>query len=242
MEPDSRYMNKPAVFILLAALVALVAKLYCAATTTGTNDVNLFVMFGRIISESGLTPLYGATRMFNHTPLVGTATALIYDLSGDDLKRFAFLLRLPSILADSGTVLLLLRIRQTTGQPPWWALALLALSPVSFMVSGYHGNVDSIMVFLLVLAALMCVEGQPGFCGLSLGLACNVKVVPLLLVPALFFFWLHRRKALPFALAAAVTVLVGWALPLVTTPRAFIANVLGYSSYWGSWGITYSIR
>ena len=38
---------------LLAALAALLAKLYCAATTVGTNDADAFYNFGRFIAEHG---------------------------------------------------------------------------------------------------------------------------------------------------------------------------------------------
>jgi hypothetical protein len=39
-----------------------------------------------------------------------------------------------------------------------WALILFALSPLAFMVSGFHGNVDPIMVCLLLMATYSCVE------------------------------------------------------------------------------------
>ena len=41
----------------------------------------------------------------------------------------------------------LLRWRSKLGNaPPWWTLILFAASPVSLMISGFHGNVDPVMV------------------------------------------------------------------------------------------------
>jgi hypothetical protein len=226
--------------VLLAAGVALVAKLYCAATTVGTNDADTFYNFGRFIWEHGLLEQYRATPEFNHTPLVGWFCAGIYGIG----QGFAFnwLLRLPGILADFAAVTVLLRWRETEGRPPWWALALFALSPVNFMVSGFHGNVDAVLAWLLLLAAREGARERAAWCGLFFGLACQVKVIPLLLAPALFFFWFARGQGRRFFLTATVTILTGWAVPLLALPDVFFRNVLGYSSNWGSWGLTFGLR
>jgi hypothetical protein len=221
----------------LAALFALGAKLACAVLTSGTNDADAFYNFGRFVREHGLIAQYRATPEFNHTPLTGWFCALAFGAGNG--AGFNFLLRLPGILADLAIVRLLLRRHENTGTPPLWALALLALSPVNFMVSGFHGNVDPVLAWLLVLAALECERGRAARCGLWLGLACNVKIIPLLVAPVFFFHWLARREARPFFFAASAVILAGWALPLLTIPQTFLRNVLGYSSNWGSWGITY---
>ncbi|MGB8166024.1 MAG: glycosyltransferase 87 family protein [Chthoniobacteraceae bacterium] len=218
-----------------AAFVALVAKLACAALTLGTNDADAFYNFGRFIWEHGLLAQYRATPEFNHTPVTGCYCALIYGLGHG--FGFNFLLRLPGILADFAVVQVLLRRRKTS--PPAWALVMLALSPVSFMVSGFHGNVDGVLVWLLVVAALECGAGRAAWCGLWFGLACNVKIIPLLVAPVFFFHWLSRGKFRDFFLAASLTIFAGWSYPLVTIPGTFLQNVLGYSSNWGGWGITY---
>ncbi len=155
---------------------------------------------------------------------------------------FPFLLRLPPILADLLAVWVVLRIRRKIGEPPIWALCLFALSPVSFMVSGYHGNFDSIMVLFLLLAAWMCIEERPLSCALFLGIACNIKIISVLLGPIFFFFWVHRRQGWRFAFCTAAVCLIGWSPALMGCPVLFLHNVLGYGSYWGIWGITYWLR
>jgi hypothetical protein len=233
---------KPRSLVLLLALGALMAKLYCAATTIGTSDVALFYRFAQIIRAHGLIAMYQETSFFNHTPLVGWFSDAVYALSGGDRRRFAFYLRLPAIFSDAGAVLTLLWLREKTGRPAWWALALFAASPVAFMVSGYHGNVDSVMAFGLLLAAAACVADLSVWCGLAFGLSCNVKIVPLLLAPVFLFYWWKRGGAFRFAGATAVCVLAGWSAPLVAIPGIFLKDVLGYGSVWGVWGITYFLR
>jgi uncharacterized membrane protein len=233
---------KPRILVLLLAAAALLAKLYCAATTIGSSDVVFFWKFAHIIQRDGLLAMYRATVFFNHTPLVGWFSEAALRLSGGEQRLFAFYLRLPAIFADFFAVLALLWLREKTGRPAWWALALFAASPVAFMVSGYHGNVDSVMALGILCAAAACATNRPALCGLWLGLACNIKIIPLLLAPVFFFLWWQRGKTWRFSIPAVLTVLIGWSYPLLTIPAIFLKNVLGYGSVWGVWGITYGLR
>lgn len=239
---------KPRTLVLLLAIAALAAKLYCAATTIGSSDVVFFYKFAHTIYGQGLLAMYKETVFFNHTPLVGWFSAAAYSLAGGDTpdleakRYFVFYLRLPAIFADFFGVIALLWYQEKTGRPLWWALALYAASPVAFMVSGYHGNVDSVMALGILLAGLACALNRPALCGLCLGFACNIKIIPLVLIPAFFFLCWQRRQALRFALPLVLTVLVGWSYPLFTIPKIFLTDVLGYGSIWGVWGITYLLR
>jgi len=258
--PNAPAGPRPEFLVWCAALCALFLKLYCASTTIGTTDVFLHTFYGKKLAAIGLTAMYQATErtaIFNHTPLVAGYFAGTYESAvflGSKFPFLAkyfpprepflvpFLLRLPPILADLLTVWVLLRIRRKIGQPPIWALCLFAMSPVSFMVSGYHGNFDSTMVLFLLLAAWMCIEERPLLCALFLGVSCNIKIVSVLLGPIFFFYWLHRQHAWRFALCTAAVCLAGWSIPLVECPLLFLHNVLGYNSYWGIWGITSWLR
>ena len=233
---------KPRTVILLLALASLAAKLYCAATTIGTSDVAFFYQYARSIHAHGLIAMYQETSFFNHTPLVGWFSEGVFALTGGDRQRFALFLRLPAILSDVGAVLLVLWLREKTGRPAWWAIALFAASPVAFMVSGYHGNVDSVMTFTLLLAAVACVIERPAPCGIAFGLSCNLKVASLVLAPVFFFFWWKRARSLKFSGSTALCILAGWGVPLMLIPQLFLKDVLGYGSVWGVWGVTYLLR
>jgi uncharacterized membrane protein len=125
---------------------------------------------------------------------------------------------------------------------PTWALALFALSPVSLMVSGFHGNTDPVMVLLLVCAVWMCLRNRPALAGLFFSLSCQIKIAPLLFLPVFVFFWLSQKKSRDFLISGAVTTCLLWLEPLMNFPVLFAKNVLAYGSYWGLWGITYLFR
>lgn len=236
-------MNRPEKLILGVALLAALAKLFCAFTTAGTLDVVCFREFGRIISEEGLIALYRKIPIFNHTPLVGTFSSVLFDATGGRDVPFRVLLRLPGIVADVLSVVALLWLRRKTGRPAWWALGLFAASPVAFMISGYHGNVDSLVVLGLLLTTLTCFsEKNAALCGLCWGLTCQVKIIPLLVAPVFFFYWWQRGQAARFFAVGVATMLAGWAWPLLTIPDVFAQRVLGYNSMWGTWGVSALLR
>src|SRR5258708_33572992 len=97
---------KPRAVVLLLAIAALIAKIYCAATTIGSSDVAFFFDYARTIHHKGLLEMYRQTAFFNHTPLVGWFSDLAYTLadgddpSGEGKLFFVFYLRLPAIFAD----------------------------------------------------------------------------------------------------------------------------------------------
>jgi Glycosyltransferase family 87 len=232
--------------VLLAAVVALIGKLLIAWTTFGTNDVASFYQFGKLLEQHGLEWTYLSSVAFNHPPLVAAFIQHIYEWDHipwlhENGVAFPFLLRLPGIVADFIVVLVLLSASRPL-RLPTWSLLLLALSPVSLMVSGFHGNTDPVMVMFLMLAALMCLRKRPILCGLFLALSCQIKIIPLLLVPIFLFYWLHRRRTIAFLFPFAASMILLWIQPLLEFPAIFIHRVLFYGSFWGLWGITYWLR
>jgi Gpi18-like mannosyltransferase len=258
------------VFVIALALVAMTLKLAIAYNTIGTNDAVIFYGFAKVLNEHGLEWTYAHSRYFNHPPLTAYYLRGIYLLTEQrwcqDLGiHFPFLLRLPGIIADFLAVVVLLRMCKLdlpsfTASPvedsPWralsgsamslriptWALALFALSPVSLMVSGFHGNTDPIMVLLLVCAVWMCLRDQAILAGLFFALSCQIKIAPLILLPAIFLFWFSKNRGGRFLVSAGATTIFLWSEPLLHFPILFAKNVLGYGSYWGIWGITYLLR
>ena len=175
--------------------------------------------------------MYRLDRNFNHPPITGEFFGLVYHIAAWITPpaahamphSFPFLLRLPSIIADVLALLILWRLHQKTGNPPVWSLALFALSPVAFMVSGFHGNVDPIMVCLLLVATYFCVEENLLLSAMFLALACAIKIIPLFLVPAFFFFWFNRgaKSGLKFAAVFSLSCLAVWSEALIGSPFYF---------------------
>lgn len=235
--------------VLIAAGLALIAKLLIAWNTFGTNDVFTFYLFGKSLAEHGLGWTYQSTILFNHPPLTAYYLSAIYSLHHLPFLEeagiaFPFLLRVPGIVADFVVILLLLRIKSNDPELrlPIWALMIFALSPLSLMVSGYHGNTDPVMVMLLLFSVYFCTRNQPWLSGLFFALSTQVKIIPLLFFPILLCFWMERRALLRFVIPFAVASAILWSQPLLEFPLVFAKNVLSYGSTWGIWGLTYLLR
>ena len=245
---DDSFFVRP-VLIVAVALIALLFKVGIALTTLGTNDVIAFYKFAEALETHGLIWTYEHSILFNHPPLVGYFLRGLAWLAHQPFFQqngltFPFFLRLPGILADFCVVLLVLAVVREYPhlRPPRWALVLFAASPVSIMVSGFHGNTDSIMVLFLFLASIMALRGRPLLCGVFLALSCQVKIIPSLLLPIFFFFWLERRRLGWFLTSFLSSSLLLCAEPLLRSPVSFVKNVLSYGSFWGIWGLTYCLR
>ena len=234
-------------FVIALALVATAIKLTIAYNTIGTNDAVFFYTFAKALHEHGLEWTYAHSRYFNHPPLTAYYLRGIFALTEQrwcqDLGiHFPFLLRFPGIVADFLVVLVLLRISKSHFKIPTWALSTFALSPVSLMVSGFHGNTDPVMVLFLACAVWMCLQNQAVLAGLFFALSCQIKIVPLLFLPAFALFWWSQNRSRAFLITGALTTCVLWAEPLHNFPLLFARNVLAYGSYWGIWGVTYFFR
>ena len=226
-------------YVWIAAALAALFKVVSAATTLGTADVAGLFHFGRMIQLNGLEWLYVNDRLFNHMPLVGMFCSFVHAATQGNPRLFAFFIRLPDIGADLVTILALIPLLSLQNRIARTALMLYALSPVSFMVSGFNGNVDPLMACCLVFAGAACVRNCPLQCAFFYALACNIKSPALLMAPVFLFFWGGRKQGVRFALGATAFTLAGWIWPLAVCPGAFLSHVLGYGSYWGIWGITY---
>lgn len=233
---------KPINRSLLSALAgATLLKLYLAATSAGSLDAAGFLDHLHKIRALGVGAysVRGAfNNPFNSPPAMIHAIRLWGWLADSSGIPFRFWLRLPSIMADIGSFILLAR-----WLPNLWpdrnhnaGLMCYVLCPTAILVSGYHGNTDSIMIFL-VLLCLSSVQ-TPWFAGVAFGLALCIKAVPLMFLPAILFYLTGWTKRLVFFGLAALTF-VACSLPyLLQSPKVILTSVFGYSSIYGHWGWT----
>jgi hypothetical protein len=239
-------MHKVRAVVWIALGAASALKLYLAFKTAGTIDAAGFADHLAKIEQFGGLGAYrvrGAfDNPFNSPPFMIHALRAMGWLAQTTHLPFPFWLRLPSILADVGSLLITSRMlaRLWPGRDLTWPLLLVALSPVSIMLSGYHGNTDSLMIFFVLLTVYLCErEGTAWAAGLAFGAALNIKIVPLMFAPALLLYLPDVRRRLQFLVAASGLWLTA-SLPYVLQDPLLVARtVFGYGSIYGHWGWTY---
>jgi hypothetical protein len=221
--------------LVLIGIVALLLKLLLAASTAGTNDARTWEYDLTTLRTAGYDELYRSgvqydspagrlsqRQAFIHPPGVLHALRLLGN---------RFWLRTVCAIADAGTLALLWRM---FGSVP----VLVVLSPISILISGFHGNTDPIMMFFVVAAVFYIERGNATCAGVAFGLACSVKLIPLIFAPAILLCLPGLRPRLKW-LAASAFVWVTLSLPyLAQEPLLILRSMLGYSGATGLWGFS----
>lgn len=243
--------NQPASFtrswkllIALVAVLALCLKLYLALTTNGSLDVPGFEDWRDKIQQLGVLGTYHQigkfNNPFNHTPFIAHLLNIVDLLSARTHLPFKFWLRVPAILADIGSLLLVGKILQASKlnlQP--MALVLLALCPISIFVSGFHGQVDPVMVFFLLLSLYLIEKRQSlWLAGIAFGMSMNIKVVPVIFIPAIFLYLPNMKNRLQFFASAGLFFLASSSPFILQEPMTILKAMFGYGSIYGAWGWT----
>jgi hypothetical protein len=243
----SRYLpslNPWGIAIAGAAVICTLLKIYLALTTYGTNDVAYFEEFLKIAKESGGVGLYHFRHpvlYFNHPPFIIHLLYFVDFLARNTGIGFPFWLKLPDILADLGSVFLvwkILTLKKKAKLKPA-ALLLMAAAPVSMMTSGFHGNTDPLMIFLVLLSLYLIEKRKyPWLAGIVMGMAVNIKVVPVLFAPAIFLYLPDFRSRIEYFSGMGAAFFIG-SLPYIYQDPVFIVNrVFGYPSIYGMWGFS----
>jgi len=226
--------------VALAAVLGTALKLWLDLTTIGVSDVVLFYQFSQYILANGTVTIYRDIPIYNHPPLVSSFLWLLGVLTLRAPRLFPFLLRLPAILADVGSTIILWKLAAYYLGPrrALRALALFALNPVLIMVSGFHGNTDPVFIFFILWGAyILVIRKNWTAAALCLGLALNIKIVPVIVIPA-FFFWLPDwRRRLGFLSVVAFAGLAGFGYHLTVAFPSLWRNIFSYNSFIGLWGL-----
>ncbi len=236
--------SRPRTLILAVALPVLLLKLWIAARTYGTNDIGHWGDFTAAVRSKGPVGIYGVRferSFYNHPPLMGYVLWFVNGIQDVGIP-YRFTIRAFSSLADVGSALVLFALLQRRRGVVEASVAgiLIAASPLLFVVSGFHGNTDPDFVFLTLLAVYLLVDRRlPAWSGAAIALAMGIKVVPVVVIPALAVYAWRRspRAFLQFAGGFAVVFALTWGPALLNQFQAIRTHVIGYNgngySLWG---------
>jgi hypothetical protein len=225
--------------VLLIALFGTILRLALAEISQGTNDALIWEHLARRVGEVGLLETYRTDALMNHPPLPVLWARLAWAITGSG-HPFSFVFKLPCIAADGAAVLLLAKIWTNTDSPGGGRRAArlacisMALNPVAILISGYHCNTDSIYAFLSLLGMYLLGAGRFFQAGAALAAAINIKLIPVLLVPAAISLCRTRRDIA--RLIAGLSIGVFPFIPLLLIPAAR-QHIFAYNPPVSEWGI-----
>jgi hypothetical protein len=228
------------------SVVLFTAKALTAWFTTGTDDALFWGLFARTVDRVGPVAIYSEHLVirYNHPPPIGWLLVGLNQLTDLGLP-FRFLIRLPACLADIGSTFLVFELlrRRAALRTAVTGAVVVAVSPVLFVISGFHGNTDSVFVCFVLLAVWLLADAdRPVLAGLAFAAAVGVKLVPIVLLPALLAAAFRRGRGVRFTAAAGLAVLASWLPAVLREYPAMKANVFGYAGQTGTWGISALLR
>jgi hypothetical protein len=219
-------------------LLAFIVRVALWAVSEGSNDARLWQQFAREIASRGLLDEYVKNSRFNHPPLMGLWSLLALRVSEGTGLAFAKVFKMLPLLADAGALLALRSWALRTGRDDRVVVGVAATSLIVILTSAYHGNTDNACAALVLCAALLVDAGAPPFsAGLVYAAALNVKLIPLVVGPALFLVQARSLAAAAQWVGGVAVGLLPFAAPVVAVGEAFYKNAIAYNSFPNRWGI-----
>lgn len=153
------------------------------------------------LTEQGFYPFVDYWQ--EYPPLFPYINIIIYNLAGQAVKNHIWLLAFILLVVDSGNLYLLYRLALLLRGPAralqvaWIYTAIFV--PTIFIFRSF----DTITTFFILLALYGLLKQKPTMLGLALGLGAMVKIVPVILVAAI---WRMRgmKSAIVYGLVALV--------------------------------------
>jgi hypothetical protein len=210
---------------VLLALALRLALVFGFDRTQG--DVKRYERVASHLLDVSWNP-YATERLYPYPPPWAAVEAAALWLERRGVASFAVAVKLPVLAADLALVTLLAGAA-ARGSAPRRAAWLYALSPVSLLVGGVHGQFDAIPLAFLLWAVLLAERGRCDASALALAAAIGTKSFPVLALP---FLAPAGGRPWPAALRYAALALLPVALLLLPFALADAAalrrELLGY--------------
>lgn len=233
----------------------LILRLFLAPFLSHPFDMRVFMAVGAAVSK-GITPygqyvlqdlfaatphpnLYGTVPGIGYPPLWGLICGDMYSLSSilapNNLYAYVFALKIPIILAELATAILIYNIlkNQMSENIAQKAFILFAFCPFLIVVGTVWGMFDIVAVFFAVISAYILYKNW-ALSSVFLAVSSLLKVFPLILAP-LYSILLYRstrslKAALGFTLFTVAITGSLTLLPMVAYgwPTSNMYNALSY--------------
>jgi len=236
--PQPGCFNKDFLLVFLFALVIFGIKQFFSWRVYGTNDVTYWIGFSNIIAEYGTFNIYSLVRIYNHPPVVSWLLKVLHFLAIKSRLSFPFLLRSLPILCDFASIFIIWPLLKKFKVKNIVPIAIIcAINPINFFISGFHGNLDTVFIFLVLLAVYFLHDDKIILSGLIYGLSMCVKIVPIILVPVFLFFLKGKEKKAIFILSFLTVLFLAFVPYLIYDFHSLLRNIFFYSSLKGIWGL-----
>ncbi len=171
---------------------------------------------------------YQVKHLYPYPPLWVWIEAACEWLARHSGLSFAVLVKLPVLAAEVGIVALLARWGAERGGAARWAPWIYAFHPVAVLVTGFHGQFDSLALLMVLLAVRASERGRHDAAALALAAGIAVKSFPILAVPVLLLRVTGATARFRFLALALLPVAVLLVPYLAHDATAVTRELFGY--------------
>lgn len=247
--------------IFLLIILAVLIRLIIAAFFFGPWDTESVYAVSALLKKGSL--IYNDTWRYNNPPvwiwMIGVLT-FIADNTGMPLSFWA---KMPFIISDFGVAFCIYKISQILTKNTKTAMKLsfaYLFSPITLWVSAYQGQLESLMLFFILLSAYFLIKNSKIsarnliFGALSIGAAATIKLVPLGIMPVFLIFLFQKflkeketglkilGKLGIFGILGILPVILVFMPYLSVWESGIVPHVIGYKTAWGIFGTSFILR
>ena len=228
--------------LAIALLVSFIIRMYLSQFEGHRYDISLFKTWSRGVYYIGFSHFYNGIGS-DYPPFyiyilwaIGTFYKSFISFSFDiDSPIFSILLKMPAILADIATALLIFLIVRKYGSFRLAFISMIsyAFNPAIIYDSAIWGQVDSVYTLFFMLALMLFVSGKQMLSGVSMALAILTKPQSLVLVPLFALVMIKKNSPLTLVkiLSVSFAAFVVVALPFYLDTSILDLFKLYFTSY-----------
>jgi hypothetical protein len=221
-------------------LIALLVRVVPAALIYGTDDVQGWETWGRMLA-AGASP-YASKYPIAWPPLWLPFAFFSYITAQGTGIPFHFIAKLFPIAADLILLFLLYGAAGRYRLRPYITAMFYALNPVSIYTSAVHGQFDPFPTLCVTMAVLLAGpdRGQepPRAASVWLGIGAAFKTWPLLMLPALLAAASGMRRRIVLGVIKVAIFTAFLLLPWPFVGFSAVKEVLAYRGYGSWWGLS----
>jgi len=241
---DLGQANRPKLLMLLIIANGIIVRLALAYFCYGNYDMESYQIVADIVRQGG--NVYTQTHRYNYSPVWFFILAGLHKITdATGFLPFHFVVRSFLCLVDVVTLGLLFLIAEKINLNKLLVASLFFLNPVSFMITGYHGQFESLAIFAVVAGLAFYMRLGPAslagrilfYCFSAVGLIIKHNIFYEFLIVVTH---LIKRTLTRILLFALVCVIFGcFFLPYwKQASDSIIQNVFMYSSGKELYGIS----
>lgn len=203
-----------------AFVVFLISRLALAFTLDGyPSDMSCWAAWGQRLAETGTSSFYAADYFCDYPPGYLYILGLLSRFAGVfhlQSAGIAFLDKLPAVVCDMALFALLFKLgrRFFNGKAALILSCVFMLCPIFCLDSAVWGQIESVLMFLLVLSIFRLYEKRYLSAVLIYVLAVLVKPQGLILAPIYLFALLETKSWKVFLSSALGGLILFWALTM----------------------------